>query len=168
MNLITGVSTCIGKTIYSYVVMLLWPHGLCSPLLCGVGCHFLLQGIFLIQRWNTCLLQVDSLPLSHWGSHITLQYSCLGNPMNRVRHDLESKQKQQIYELLNLLFQIHVGSRTPCQNPTFSWDLPQSFGNYLSEAHEVRCVCTHAPPLPLPQRHPLLKEVCPIQYTTSL
>lgn len=24
------------------------------------------------------------------------------------------------------------------------------------------------PHLPLPQRHPLLKEVCPIQYTTSL
>ena len=109
--------------------------------------------------------------LYHWATgeaHITLQYSCLGNPMNRVRHDLESKQKQQIYELLNLLFQIHVGSRTPCQNPTFSWDLPQSFGNYLSEAHEVRCVCTHAPPLPRPQRHPLLKEVFPHQYTTSL
>ena len=36
----------------------------------GVGCHFLLQGIFLIQGLNPCLLcllhwQVDSLPLSH-------------------------------------------------------------------------------------------------------
>ena len=33
----------------------------------GVGCHFLLQGIFLIQGLNQCLLhwQVDSLPLSH-------------------------------------------------------------------------------------------------------
>ena len=36
----------------------------------GVGCHFLLQGIFLTQRSNSCLLhwQADSLPLSHQGS----------------------------------------------------------------------------------------------------
>ena len=34
----------------------------------GVGCHFLLQGIFLTQGSNTHLLQwrVDSLPLSHY------------------------------------------------------------------------------------------------------
>ena len=36
----------------------------------GVGCHFLLQGIFLTQGLNPCLLhwQADSLPLSHLGS----------------------------------------------------------------------------------------------------
>ena len=39
----------------------------------GVGCHFLLQSIFLTQGLNLCLLgllhwQVDSLPLSHQGS----------------------------------------------------------------------------------------------------
>ena len=36
----------------------------------GVGCHFLLQGIFPDQGSNLCLLywQVDSLPLSHQGS----------------------------------------------------------------------------------------------------
>ena len=36
----------------------------------GVGCHFLLQGIFLIQGLNPHLLhqQVDTLPLSHLGS----------------------------------------------------------------------------------------------------
>ena len=36
----------------------------------GVGCHFLLQGIFPIQGSNPCLLhwQVDSLLLSHQGS----------------------------------------------------------------------------------------------------
>ena len=61
----------------------LQPHGL-QPirLLCPwnspgkndeVGCHFLLQGIFLTQGWNPhllCLLnqQVDSLPLNHLGS----------------------------------------------------------------------------------------------------
>ena len=33
----------------------------------GVGCHFLIQGIFLPQRSNPCLLhwQLDSLPLRH-------------------------------------------------------------------------------------------------------
>ena len=36
----------------------------------GVGCHFLLQEIFLTQASNLCLLhwQMDSLPLSHLGS----------------------------------------------------------------------------------------------------
>ena len=61
-------------------------QGLCDPLDCspvrllcpqdfpgkntGMGCHFLLQGIFLTQRLNLCLLhwQKDSLSLSHQGS----------------------------------------------------------------------------------------------------
>ena len=36
----------------------------------GVGCHFLLQGIFLTQGWNPHLLhwQVDSFALSQQGS----------------------------------------------------------------------------------------------------
>ena len=36
----------------------------------GVGCHFLLQGIFPAQGWNPHLMywQADSLPLSHQGS----------------------------------------------------------------------------------------------------
>ena len=35
----------------------------------GVGCHFLLQGIFPTQGLNLCLLrwQADSLPLGHLG-----------------------------------------------------------------------------------------------------
>ena len=52
---------------------------LCPTLLCpwdspgkktGVGCHALLQGIFLTQGLNSGLLhwQVDSLPLSHQGN----------------------------------------------------------------------------------------------------
>ena len=38
----------------------------------GVDCHFLLQGILLIQGLNPCLLhwQVDSLSLSHQGSPV--------------------------------------------------------------------------------------------------
>ena len=38
----------------------------------GLGCHFLLQGIFPTRGSNLHLLpwQVDSLPLSHLGSHV--------------------------------------------------------------------------------------------------
>ena len=44
-----------------------------------VGCHFLLQGIFLTQGSNPCLLcllhwQADSLPQSHLGSPIQMNY----------------------------------------------------------------------------------------------
>ena len=49
-------------------------HGDCTGKNTGVGCHFLLQGIFPTQGSNLCLLgllhwQADSLPLSHLGSH---------------------------------------------------------------------------------------------------
>ena len=61
----------------------LWP----SRLLCpwgfpgkntGVGCHVLLQGIFLTQGSNPQLLhrQVESLPLSHLGSQLDDFYFC--------------------------------------------------------------------------------------------
>ena len=45
-------------------------HGDFSGKNTGVGCHFLLQGIFLDQGSNPRLLhwQADSLPLSHQGS----------------------------------------------------------------------------------------------------
>ena len=45
-------------------------HGVFSGKNTGVGCHFLLQGIFLDQRLNPHLLhwQGDSLPLNHLGS----------------------------------------------------------------------------------------------------
>ena len=44
-----------------------------------MGCHSLLQGIFLAPGLNLCLLywQADSLPLSHQGSPINRQLSCL-------------------------------------------------------------------------------------------
>ena len=45
----------------------------------GVDCHFLLQGIFPTQGLGLlCLLQVDSLPLSHQGN---LVYRSLTHPL---------------------------------------------------------------------------------------
>ena len=64
----------------------LQPHGLqLARLLCPwdfpgknitVGCHFLLQGIFLTQGSNLCLLHwgADSSPLSHLGFPASLYY----------------------------------------------------------------------------------------------
>ena len=47
-------------------------HGIFPGKNTAVGCHFLLQGIFLTQGSNPCLLhwQVDSLPLTHLESLI--------------------------------------------------------------------------------------------------
>ena len=52
----------------------------------GMGCHFLLQGIFLTQRSNLHLLllllwQVGSLPLSHLGSQFADSMKSLKIPM---------------------------------------------------------------------------------------
>ena len=45
----------------------------------GVGCHFLLQGIFLTLRSNLHFLhwQVNSLPLSHMGSTAKAMHECV-------------------------------------------------------------------------------------------
>ena len=52
----------------------------------GVGCHFLLQGIFLTQGANPHLLhwQVDSLPLSHQGSPKYITYIMPFNSSNSL------------------------------------------------------------------------------------
>ena len=64
---------------------LLWPCGLQPTRLnhpwnfpgknTGMGCHFLLQGIFPTQGLNSCLLcwQTDSLPLSHWEVFVNIK-----------------------------------------------------------------------------------------------
>ena len=65
-----------GGLVITSCLILLQRHGLQpTRLICawdfpgkntGVDCYFLLQGIFLTQGWNTCLLlwQANSLPLS--------------------------------------------------------------------------------------------------------
>ena len=73
----------------SVVPISLWPHVLRPPGFfvhgifpgkdAGVGCHFLLQGLFPTQGSNPCLLhwQVNSLPLSHRGSPCVLSHTCI-------------------------------------------------------------------------------------------
>ena len=66
----------------SHVCLILTPWTVATRFLCpwnfpgkntGMGCHLLLQNIFLTQELNLCLLcllhwQADSLPLCHLGS----------------------------------------------------------------------------------------------------
>ena len=73
----------------------------------GVGCHFLLQGIFPNQGLNPCLLhwQADSLPLSHQGSpHGVLIY----------RGDIVTTGKASATE--GRIYHLHFlrGQGTPC------------------------------------------------------
>ena len=91
-----GVRVCVCVCVYMLLLLFscqavfhsLQPHGLQpSRVLCpwdspgkntGVGCHFLLQEIFLTQGLYPCLLhwQVDSLPLKHQESLVVyIQYT---------------------------------------------------------------------------------------------
>ena len=86
--------------LFSHLVLSdsLWPHGLWpNKLLCpwdfpgqntGVGCHFLLQGIFPMQGSNQSLLywQEDSLPLTEPpGKLNTICTTCLYKVQETVR-----------------------------------------------------------------------------------
>ena len=92
-NILKGIHSFVCVCMLSHSVMSdsLWPHGLYpARLLCpwnfpgkntGMGCHFLLQGIFLPQGLNPCLLhwQVDSLPLCHLESPLVCFKLCLSS-----------------------------------------------------------------------------------------
>ena len=79
------ISVCVCVCVHAHALSLsvvsdsVTPWTVANRLLClwdspgkntGLGCHFLLQGIFPTQELNPCLLhwQVDSSPLSHLGN----------------------------------------------------------------------------------------------------
>ena len=81
--------------VWLFVTYELWPTMLlclwnCPGKNTGVGCHFLLQGIFPTQGLNLCLLhwQADSLPLNYVGSPILSSRElkwCIRSPNNHWR-----------------------------------------------------------------------------------
>ena len=99
---------CSQKLSRSVMSDSLRPHGLqparllypwnCPVKNTGVGCHFLLQGIFLTQRSNLQLLhwQAASFPLSHQRSHERkyTQYENNSKVINLFR-DYNSVQRNQ-------------------------------------------------------------------------
>ena len=83
INIEHAVCACMLSRVQLFVTS--WTVALQAPLLMGfcsknngVGCHFLLQGIFLTQGSNLCLLnrQAASLLLGHQGNSSRL-WSCL-------------------------------------------------------------------------------------------
>ena len=92
----------------------LWPHGQQpARLLCpwnfpgknsGVGCHLLLQGIFLAQGWNLCLLrwQVDSLPLAAPGKP---QLPCLWQLYIKLNIDTLFRNLVVFYVIMTICIQ---------------------------------------------------------------
>ena len=77
-TLFKTAKTCLVAKSYQTLLQPPWlwpPRLLCrgdSPSkMTGVGCHFLLQGIFPTQGYSLCHLhwQADSLPLNHQGSY---------------------------------------------------------------------------------------------------
>ena len=84
------------------------------------GCHFLLQGIFPTQGWNTCLLrwQADSLPLSHLQIRLTLVhvifntcivslrhfFSCVNFLFNTKSQKIDTGKKKCLRETIQVIF----------------------------------------------------------------
>ena len=114
----------------------MWPHGLQPPrLLCpwdspgkntGVGCHVILQGIFVTPASNLHLLhwQADSLPLSHLGSPIYSYHS--GND----QHDKSKVKDVKPWRL----FLVKLGDMHNSQIPKYVLRL-----NKVAESREKRC-----------------------------
>ena len=98
---------------------LLLPHGL-QPfrLLCpwdfpvkntGAGCHFLLQGIFLTQGSDPCLLhwQANSLPLSHLGRTVN-KGGCTSTICMHYEHISKKLSQQKLLEIRNLVKEQYI------------------------------------------------------------
>ena len=88
----------------------LQPHGLLStrflcPCNCpgrntGVGCYFLLQGIFLTQGWNLCLLY-----LLHWQEG-SFHSSHLGNSINIFGYTYYKKKITELVIVITFAFKV--------------------------------------------------------------
>ena len=112
----------------------------------GVGCHFLLQGLFLTRGLNSSLLnwQADSLPLSHQERIVDLQYEVSFKVYNRVIQ-LHINIYTHMYVYIYVLFQILLHYRLS-QDIEYS-SMCYIVGSYcLFILHIV--VCIHLSPYP--------------------
>ena len=104
-----------------------------------VGGCFLLQGIFLTQGSNPCFLhllqcQVDSLPLSHLGSHECISIEYIWHAVYRQIHHATpllniSKSSywcQEKSNVLNYGHQGHLGNNASTRSPFLSSVVPFS------------------------------------------
>ena len=108
----------------------------------GVGCHFLLQGIFSTQGWNLHLLhwQAGSSPLSHQGSPMTFcldHWNCLHISNNAVSLSchLCVHWSSTFSFLQNLFLCIHYLAnwyKRPGFQPVLAFNTPSSLGIIVS------------------------------------
>ena len=127
-----GIS-CESHTQLFSCSVVLWPHGLQpARFLCpwdflgkitGVGCHFLLQGIFQTQGLNLCLLHHRwiLLLLSHWGS-----------PTKNTTPSALNSQflQQQIYKVPRMAPTKVLNQSNMCNWAIILWPL-QPRGNFI-------------------------------------
>ena len=110
----------------------------------GVGCHFLLQGIFLTQGLNLCLLHwhVNSLLLSHQAIS-SVAHLCLtlfdptdcSIPAFPVHHQLPELTHIHVHWLGDANQPSHsLLSPSP---PAFSLSQPQGLFRWVSSSHQV-------------------------------
>ena len=86
----------------------------------GVGCHFLLQGIFLTQGWNPCPLhcQLDSLPLRRLqGLLLLLQFSTGETPQAANASGPEKAQPWLWIQQARLLHHLALAQQRPQPGP---------------------------------------------------
>ena len=144
--------SCFGR-VQLFVTHGLWP----SSLLCpwdspgkntAVGCHDLLQGIFLSQGSNTTssaalALQADSLPLSHQGSPKQVTYTHVHSSIIHNSQGVEPAQCPSIDKWINKLLDIGGRSRAArgrawgqnCQGPSGGMPLTRSIPWRSKESH---------------------------------
>ena len=109
-----------------------------------VGCHFLLQGIFLTQGSNPCLLhwQVDSLLLSHQGSLFTT----VGSAFKRwIQRDIGAFKSWCWWRLLRVPRTARISNQSTQKeiNPNYSLEglmmklKLQYFGHLMQRANSL-------------------------------
>ena len=99
-------------------------HGIFPGKNTGAGHHFLLQGIFLNQGLNPCVLsllhwQADCLPLCHLGSHMYV-YIC---PKILPSHPPKEKKKKVLGHKRTNRAQSLVTMGTGTTNTPVTWQL---------------------------------------------
>ena len=127
----------------------------------GVGCDFLLQGIFPIQRLNPCPLhwQVESTPVNHQGSP-TINYSSemkvSGNPHGRKKTSIHTLFSHSWSKLLffPLLWLVHPKgfNYSPCFKPALRYLIHYYFlfvVNFVIHWNET-AMGLHVFPIPIP------------------
>ena len=126
-----------------------------------VGCHFLLQGIFLIQRLNPCLphWQADSLPLNHQGNPLVQLESSKTKPYSWGTYMILIHNEKQASKHSNSQGPEHLHSKylyLPLNQHNGSWMGSGSIFALITFLLSIHSCPLHLHPLPLLKNEPKL------------